>query len=67
LVTLSATHDSIPAGRSIKTQRQPTAPKEARAEVGLGGVGVEKGRRRHQPAGTLDPDPVDVDAGLLAQ
>jgi hypothetical protein len=38
-----------------------------RAEAGLGDVGVEEGRRRHQPAGTLDLNPVDADTGLPAQ
>ena len=47
-VTRFATHDSIPAGRSIKTQKQTTTPKQA----GPGGAGIEEGRRRHQPAGT---------------
>ena len=38
-----------------------------RAEVGLGDVGVAEGRGWHQPTGTLDLDPVNVDTGLPAQ
>jgi hypothetical protein len=38
-----------------------------RAEAGPGGVGVEKGRRRHHLAGALDLDPADAGTGLPAQ
>ncbi len=47
LVTRFAMHDGIPRGKWIKTWSQTS-------------VGVEEGRRRHQLAGTLDLNPIDV-------
>jgi len=38
-----------------------------RAEGGLGDIGVEQGRRRHQPTGTPGLEPADADTGLPAQ
>src|SRR5215472_1981432 len=64
-MTHVATHDGIPAGRSINTQRQTTASKQA-GRSRAGGVRIEEGCRRHQPAGTPGLSPADADTGRPA-